>query len=408
MADEPGRSAERRTAQSRPPLEQALRRLAIARRSTPLGLLVDAISDPGSDEATILGPLIKPFVSLDGVSDELRAMAAWGLIIESVRAVDPNERSQRHNVMRAAFRLPPPPEIAEPWQLGIGQRFAQLKNLTDIFGDNANESASPMQKIWNETVRAKLPPRVRQRLRAVVDAETLSGWAELAQTTEHIEVDRRSPNTSTTSTKVRRPSEHAQPVYMELFVTSVFMRNRSVFRRITERVLTARADGVDHYIARALAGQSPERSNTPVRALIGCTARPLLASATGEPLLTRLEFPTALQEGQSHYFSSEIVDENITEERLWINVEIDHYGIAEGERHKGYVPISGLTIRVRFDHDHLPSACWAYAEQTERERRIQPPAGDPRWLALTGDTVEYTFPEPCQPRENYGISILWP
>jgi hypothetical protein len=73
-----------------------------------------------------------------------------------------------------------------------------------------------------------------------------------------------------------------------------------------------------------------------------------------------------------------------------------------------YVPISGLTIRVMFDNDHLPEACWWYAEQTERERRQRPPDGDHHLLTIVSNTVEHTFTEKCQPRENYGISFLWP
>jgi hypothetical protein len=206
----------------------------------------------------------------------------------------------------------------------------------------------------------------------------------------------------------RSPSAGAQPVFLDLFVTTVFMKGRSVYRRIIERLVTAQADDLDSYMARALLGSVDDSTNTPVRALWGCETAPVVASRPGEPILTRLRFPRKLRRGEKHYFCSEATDENITIQRLWVNIEVDHHGIAPGQRMYGFVPISGLTIRILFDGDHLPEACWWYAEQTERERRQQPPDGDPRLLTIVSNTVEHTFTEKCQPRENYGISFLWP
>jgi len=71
--------------------------------------------------------------------------------------------------------------------------------------------------------------------------------------------------------------------------------------------------------------------------------------------------------------------------------------------------ISGLTIRIRFDEDFLPEAVWWYAEQTENERYLQPPAGDRHLLPLLGSAVQHTFTEHvCQPREHYGLAFSWP
>jgi hypothetical protein len=209
----------------------------------------------------------------------------------------------------------------------------------------------------------------------------------------------------------RPPSKGAQPVFLDLFVTTVFMRKKTVYRRITERLVTARDDNVDGYTARALAGtgwSTDAPSNIPVRALWGCRVEPVVASRAGEPMLTKLRFPKALQREEKHYFSSEAIDENITEERRWVNVEIDHHGIAPGRLWHGHVPIGGLTIRIRFDEAYLPEECWWYAEQTERERRERPALGDPHLLTVTDGTVQHTFTERCHPRENYGVSILWP
>jgi len=96
-------------------------------------------------------------------------------------------------------------------------------------------------------------------------------------------------------------------------------------------------------------------------------------------------------------------------ERLAINVEIDHHGIAAGKRLHGAMPTSGLTIRVRFDEDDLPDACWWYADVAERERYERPGPGDDRCLTISSQgMVEHTFTEPCQPLANYGVSFGWP
>jgi hypothetical protein len=55
----------------------------------------------------------------------------------------------------------------------------------------------------------------------------------------------------------RQPSRGAQPIFVNLFVTTVFMRKRAVYRRITERLVTATADGVEYYTARGFAGKTP-------------------------------------------------------------------------------------------------------------------------------------------------------
>ena len=163
-------------------------------------------------------------------------------------------------------------------------------------------------------------------------------------------------------------------------------------------------------MATALAGSARDfdLTDVPVRALWGCRAEPPVASRAGEPILTRLRFPEVLRRGEKHYFSSETVNENRPEERIWVNVEVDHHGIAPGQLIHGCVPVGGLTIRIRFDETCLPEAVWWYSEATERERRERPPEGDPRLLPIVGASVEHTFTGKCHPRENYGVSLLWP
>ena len=207
----------------------------------------------------------------------------------------------------------------------------------------------------------------------------------------------------------RRPSKGAQPVFMELFVTTVFMKGRFLERRITERLAMAQEDDVRYFMARALPEETDTSTSLPVRPLWGCIAE-RVPSRPGEPVLTRLWFPSPLQRGQRHYFSSEALPGGVVHsERLAINVEVDHHGIAPGQRRYDAVPVAGLTIRVRFDMTELPEAVWWYADVTERERYTRPEPGDERWIPVSPQGyAEHTFSEPCQPLANYGVAFGWP
>ncbi len=260
-----------------------------------------------------------------------------------------------------------------------------------------------MQKAWADGLR-DLVPALEGKLASLTEAG--AGWTPYVEIARRVEAEASGIDVSKTlPSGYRRPSAGAQPVFLELFVTTVFMRRRASYRRITDRLITAQEDGLDDYIARALAGST---GNPPdVRALWGCRAEPKPASHPGQPALCRLVFPRTLQKGEKHYFSSEAIDENISAEREGVDVEIDHYGIAPGSLMDGHVPISGLTVRVRFDEGYLPISCWWHSEQTERERHTVPPDDSPRRIPIMGNSIQYTFPEKCHPRETYGVSFLW-
>jgi hypothetical protein len=398
---------------TRSPLEESLRWLATRRHAKPFGLLLDALEKPDSDSAAALQALIAPIRSLSHESAETRALLLWGLVVDLVNRVGSSDDSRRRNALIAAFRLPRRPEIEEPWKSSLGDRFGQLMAVPGIFGDPKPTTTTPMHRAWNRGLTERLVPALRERLEVVAaDGTDWQQYVKIARKTEvaiareHLaDSEPRDP-----AVGFRRPSKSAQPVFLDLFITTVFMRGRTVYRRITERLVTAREDNVDAYMAAALAGSAHEASLTdiPVRPLWGCRVETLVTTRTGEPKLTRLVFPVSLHRGQRHYFSSEAVNEELTDERLGVNVEVDHHGIAPGKLLHGQVPISGLTIRVRFDEHDVPETAWWYAEQTERERREPPPDNDPRLLTITGGAVEHTFTERCHPRENYGISFLWP
>jgi hypothetical protein len=393
------------------PIEDALRWLATRRAAKPFGLIVDAIEKPDSDAVVYLQPLTTPTAALAGGSAEVQALAAWGLLIHLINSIGSSPDSRRRNTLIAAFRLPRRPEIKEPWKSSLNDRFSQLKALPGVFGDPRPTTTTPMHKAWRRALTEKLVPALQEHLDALAADET--SWqrhVEIARQTEAA-IARENSTTlrpSDPGAGYRPPSKGAQPLFLDLFVTTVFMRGRTVYRRITERLVTARADKVEAYMARALAGsQESNLTDLSVRPLWGCRAETLIPSRPGEPALTKLLFPVPLKRDGKHYFSSEAIDEKLTEERLGVNVEVDHHGIAPGQLLHGRIPISGLTIRVRFDEQDIPELAWWYAEQTERERREPPPDGDPRLLKIVGGAVEHTFTDKCHPRENYGVSFRW-
>ena len=73
--------------------------------------------------------------------------------------------------------------------------------------------------------------------------------------------------------------------------------------------------------------------------------------------MTRLWFPKPLKYGEQAYFASEAVYDQSDdgEQKDWIDVEVDHHGIARGRLlYAQKLPIRGLTIRIKFD-DAIPA-----------------------------------------------------
>ncbi|MET7281752.1 hypothetical protein ABZS29_26195 [Kribbella sp. NPDC005582] len=388
-------------------LEAALRWLATRRHAVPLELLHLALQDPTSESGVHLESLVKTVADLPDMTTELRALAVWGVIIDLVRQVGSDRRSRRRNVLIAAFRLPPPDEVTGPWKPVLGARFDQLMALKGVYGDPQPTTNTPMHQAWSRALRENLVPGARTKLAELVHHRR--GWDGYVQLAREVEAElARDPGASGQPIGYRSPSATAQPVFVDLFVTTVFMKKRTAYRRITERLITSQVDDLSGYKARALASAAGDPPELSVRPLWGCTVEPMSPVQGREEVTVRLRFAHPLARNEKYYFSSEAIDEHLTApDRIWVNVEVDHHGIAPGGRLGGHIPTSGLTIRIRFDESELPAACWWYAEATDRERREQPPDGDPHLLKLSGGAVEHTFADKCHPRENYGVSILW-
>jgi hypothetical protein len=204
-------------------------------------------------------------------------------------------------------------------------------------------------------------------------------------------------------------SGYIQPVFISLMIVTVYMEGREVGRRVTERLVTARRDGVAYFAAKGSLGETSSASFYPARALWGCEAEVVDSSHPHWPS-TFLRFPQPLMRGQSAHFASEVIAVDDHEERWWVDVHVDHQGIAHGEiARDGLVPVQGLAIRIRFAADCIPEAVWWYAQMSEADRYVIPEDDDPRLLAVVGRDVQYTFTESdCRPGQHYGLAFRWP
>jgi hypothetical protein len=206
----------------------------------------------------------------------------------------------------------------------------------------------------------------------------------------------------------RAPSPGAQPVFLERMLVRVVMHREMAHRRTTERDVIACEDGVDVFDTVAAVGWTGDLERVPVKAIWACRTVVRPAAKPGDPTAARLRFRKVLHRGERYHFVSETCDDHLEERRSWINVDVDHHGIAPGNLDEGGWPVAGLTIQVTFDQHCLPEACWWYAEQTEYERLKRPSAGDPHLLEIGDGFVEHTFAERCQPCGSYGFAFRWP
>ncbi|AUI64506.1 hypothetical protein B1H26_39050 [Amycolatopsis sp. BJA-103] len=360
----------------------------------PLRYLRYAIEDPSSESAAALDCLVRPTASMGTATPEVRALALWGLLLDEIGGIGSTGESRRRNTLCAAFRLGGGVE----WKSTLDDRFGQLRDLPGVFGDPPPSTTTPMHKAWRRAVSEKLAPCLARNLE-LLRAEDWRPYVEIAQASNAFPETRKP--------RGRAPSAGAQPVFAERLLVAVEMRRRTAYRRLTVRNIVAREDGVDSYMAQALTGETGGLAAIPVKAIFGCRVETLPGAQPGDPLVLELRFPKPLRNGECHEFISLACDDDLDEERKWINVDIDHHGIAPGVVDGDGRVTGGLSISITFD-DCVPDACWWYAEQTEYERMVRPPAGDRHLLEIRQGVVEHTFLESCHPREEYGIAFRWP
>jgi hypothetical protein len=184
-----------------------------------------------------------------GTRTDERAQALWRLIQGELALIElPDERT----ALRAALHLDT--TNREP---SIDDRLAFARDRGDFGWQRSGKphGYDALRRWWGNGVR-QLGERVHERLDYLHDHP--HGWREYFP-------DAAEPT-------FRKPSRGAQPVFAELFVTTVFMKGRFVHRRITERLITAQEDGVAYYAARALPESENDTVGVPVRAIWGCRA----------------------------------------------------------------------------------------------------------------------------------------
>jgi hypothetical protein len=358
-------------------VEAALRWLATRKDGEPLQFFREAVKEPMSESATMLRSLVAPMESLIGESAESRVFAVWGLIVDEIGSAG---NSRRRYTLMAAFRVPPVPG-GPSWKATLGDRFGQLMLLPGVFGDPPPTTTTPMHQAWRGALKA-LATRIAEKLVSLEETD----WRL------YISIGRAAAEAL--AWRARPASKGAQPVFVERMLVTAVMRGRTVWRRITERDIVACEDGVEGYVVQALNGWTQTPEDLPLTALWACR---VVGVYPGERGAARLRFRRALRKGERYAFVSEAVDERLDEGHRWVNVDVDHHGIAPG----------GLTIQLTFDPDCLPEACWWYAEQLEFERSVQPPDGDPNLLSIEDGFVRHTFFDVCHPRESYGLAFKW-
>jgi hypothetical protein len=380
---------------SRTPVEAALRHLGARRYGNLVEIIEHAIRRPEGRTGTILSPLTASTSVLREWTPSECAHALWRVIEEGIvhPEVGPTAQSRRRRVLQAAFRLPDE-EVGEEWGASLTERFKQLRALR-LFSDAT--STQPMEIAWKRGVE-RLSVHLAERLD---ELRTPEDWGRYRQV-KPADARPKGP------TIFRQPSEGAQKLFVDLQILTVIMRGTAEARRIAERLITSQDDsGLEYYKTWAFTSDDMLRKTIrwPTQALWGCRARQV--EEDGMPV-TQLWFPRPLRTGQQAHFAAEAVyDATEDNVRGWADVKIDHYGIEAGRLHDGVLPVSGLTIRIRFDRDSLPTAVWWYAEQNDLERYVEPPLDSPRRLDVVCGDVVKTFEQPCQPRESYGIAYSW-
>lgn len=300
-----------------PSMERALRWMATRKHARPLDLITHAVNDPHSESAIQLAPLVVPAESMPDGTTWTRAQAIWGLIVHSIKNMGSADDARQQNTLFAAFRLPHP-QITEAWRSTLEGRFRQLMTLTEIFGDPPPSTTTPMHKAWKRAIGELLAPILQEQLDALaLNGDGWAAYADAARAAQPRTNDERLTAQTPPAAGQRYPSKGSQPVYLALFITNVIMRGRAVHRRITERLVVARADNVDGYLATSIAGLRGRETDVPVHPLWGCALATTRGTAPrpGERFHSKLLFPHPLARDEMHYFASEAIDENLEPDR---------------------------------------------------------------------------------------------
>lgn len=360
------------------PCEAGLRALASKRGPSP-GRLASADEYP-SDADPELRELMQRTESMYGVTARERATALWEIIQEEVAKIVREEDDPRLGAaVQAAFRMPMETYRGREYD-SVRSRLARAKE-TGVF-EPTNGQAAP-NRFWRLAVR-KLGFAVEKRL---VELERHpDGWV-IYQTRPDEQSDE------------PPPPQDAQPVFVDRLVATYLMRGRAVRQAITERLVTAREDGVDHYVVRAyspLAG----KHNVLVEALLNCRGGEVesFARRGGATHEVPMYAPHALRRGEQWFFASRVGHQQGADEEPIVEIQVTSHGIAP----------NGLTMRVQFEDGFHPSSAWWFANVPENRQLVKPADGHRRRIDCSPfGYLEHTFTELCRPLCKYGLGWEW-
>lgn len=201
------------------------------------------------------------------------------------------------------------------------------------------------------------------------------------------------------------PPDNAQPVTLLRLVSTYALHGRTVKYAITERLIRAEVDGLDHYDVRARTPTGAPESDVLIRPLLNCRAEPdsmrRIRDETGVRYVLSVKAPHALKKGETWYMATQVVHQEGANDLPLVGVTVTSHGITGG----------ALTLRIQYQVGSLPDAVWWYADCLDDERWVRPPAGAKERLEgqiTQCGFLEWTYPEFCKPRSKYGIAWEWP
>jgi hypothetical protein len=361
------------------PCEAGLRALA-AKRGPSLGKLKYAASrSPDVDPE--LRKLMARTDSMSSSSPHARAEALWDIIQEEINTVNGDGQHPKCvAALRAAFRIPMEDYRGSEYDT-ISTRLERAREA-GAFMPNVGKDAP--NNSWRQGVR-QLGNLVEERLLQLAQAP--EGWLAY-QTAALPKPDAPLP-----------PPPDAQPVFLDRLIATYVMSGRAVRHATTERRVTAREDGVDHYIVRAYS-PLPGEHKVQVEAILNCRAGPpeVFVHRGRETLEIPMYAPEPLRNGQQWVFVSRVDHPEGGDEEPIVEIQVTSHGIAA----------NGLSMRVQFEEGSYPTSAWWFANALEHRQLVKPPDGHRRRINCTRfGFLEHTFTEVCRPLCKYGLGWQW-
>jgi hypothetical protein len=311
---------------------------------------------------------------------QVRAEALWEIIQEEIKKVNATgEQPRCAAALHAAFRMPMESYRGSEYDT-IASRLERAREA-GAFEPNTGQDAPT--NAWRQGVR-RLGNLVEARL--VRLDNNPDDW--LAYQGGGVPKPDEPP-----------PPQDAQPVFVDRLVATYVMRGRAVAHATTERLLTARAPNVDHYVVRAYS-PLPGDHQVQVEPVLNCRSGPItvFTRRDSETREVAMYAPQPLHEGQQWFFASRVNHPPGGDEEPIVEIQVTSHGIAA----------NGLSMRVQFEEGFHPASAWWFANVPEHRQLVKPPEGHRRRIDCTPfGFLQHTFTEVCRPLCKYGLGWEW-